>query len=202
MSDLPLGIDWHQLYKDTSVEAMPWFFEPLDPDIEGTLKLRRIPAGAALDIGTGPGTQAIELAKRGFTVTATDLSEAAVQYAKTRAEQSGITVSCVVDNVLKSAVSGMFDLIVDRGCFHVLPPAKRGVYIEQIERWIKPGGFLLLKCFSPLETRAGGPHRVTHEELIALFAPIFYDLEIVQSSYQGTLEPAPIAWFAVGHRRS
>ncbi len=201
MSDLPLGIDWQQLYKDTSVEAMPWFFEPLDPDIERALDLRQIPVGTALDIGTGPGTQAIELAKRGFAVTATDLSEAAVQQAIIRAEQAGTVVSWVVDNVLKSTVSGTFDLIVDRGCFHVLPPLKRGVYIEQIKRWIRPGGFLLLKCFSPLETRAGGPYRVTYEELTALFAPVFYDLEIVQSSYQGTLQPAPIAWFLTGHRK-
>ena len=38
-----------------------------------------------LDVGSGPGTQAIALARRGFRVTATDLSVAAVEGARQRA---------------------------------------------------------------------------------------------------------------------
>ncbi len=62
--------DWETLYRDQPVETMPWFHAGLDPDLDRALKERKITRGAVLDLGTGPGTQAIALAERGFAVTA------------------------------------------------------------------------------------------------------------------------------------
>lgn len=44
---------------------MPWYNEKLDADLENEMKLRKITKGRFLDLGTGPGTQAIQLAKMG-----------------------------------------------------------------------------------------------------------------------------------------
>ncbi|MBI1662851.1 MAG: class I SAM-dependent methyltransferase [Nitrosopumilus sp.] len=35
-----------------------------------------------MDLGTGPGTQALELSKIGFKVTGTDISQSAIEKAK------------------------------------------------------------------------------------------------------------------------
>ena len=43
-------------------EEMHWYFPALDPDLGKALEAYRIVSGTFLDIGTGPGTQAIELA--------------------------------------------------------------------------------------------------------------------------------------------
>src|SRR6266508_2149245 len=64
-----------ELYQQQEVESMPWFNPELDYDLEKALDELGLRSGSALDLGTGPGTQAIHLARRGFTVTATDISE-------------------------------------------------------------------------------------------------------------------------------
>src|ERR671921_1665967 len=74
--------DWETLYKNQKVESMPWYNENLDADLEEELERRKIIQGKILDLGTGPGTQAIKLHERGLSVTATDLSETAIKKAK------------------------------------------------------------------------------------------------------------------------
>lgn len=49
--------------------------------------------GSVLDLGTGPLTQAIALAERGFQVIAIDLSETAIHQAAAKANQKGLEVS-------------------------------------------------------------------------------------------------------------
>jgi SAM-dependent methyltransferase len=49
-------------------------------------------ASTILDVSCGIGTQAIGLAKKGFAVTASDLSEEAVTRAKSEGEQRGVAV--------------------------------------------------------------------------------------------------------------
>jgi methylase of polypeptide subunit release factors len=70
------------LYREQKVESMPWFNPDLDPDLVLALNRLNLHTGTALDLGTGPGTQAIALAERGFKVTATDISATAVQQAQ------------------------------------------------------------------------------------------------------------------------
>jgi 2-polyprenyl-3-methyl-5-hydroxy-6-metoxy-1,4-benzoquinol methylase len=76
--------DWETLYKSQRVETMPWYNENFDSDLEKELGERKITNNyyKFLDLGTGPATQAIWLAKRGFNVTGSDLSEAAVNRAR------------------------------------------------------------------------------------------------------------------------
>jgi hypothetical protein len=64
----PHGL-WDERYKDQPVETMPWFYADLDADLAQALDRLGIGSGKALDLGTGPGTQAIALAKRGLDVT-------------------------------------------------------------------------------------------------------------------------------------
>jgi 2-polyprenyl-3-methyl-5-hydroxy-6-metoxy-1,4-benzoquinol methylase len=70
---------WEELYQQQEIESLPWFNPELDDDLENALDEIGLQRGSALDLGTGPGTQAMELARRGFTVTATDISEAAIR---------------------------------------------------------------------------------------------------------------------------
>ena len=46
------------------------------------IRSQNITSGKFLDLGTGPGTQARLLAKRGFRVIGSDLSEAAIRRAR------------------------------------------------------------------------------------------------------------------------
>jgi 2-polyprenyl-3-methyl-5-hydroxy-6-metoxy-1,4-benzoquinol methylase len=193
--------DWPSLYRDQSAETMPWYFADLDPDVEQELATLGITRGRVLDIGTGPGTQAIELAARGFDVTGTDIAEAAIESARARARAKGVNVDFVVDDVLDSRVSGCFDVVIDRGCFHVFAPARRGDYVRTVADRLGPGGHLLLKCFSHLQPGDVGPYKFTADDIALCFTPAFDLVSARATIYHGTLEQKPQALSCVLVRR-
>lgn len=186
--------NWDELYKATPVEEMPWFSRELDHDLVAALKQRGITSGTFLDIGTGPGTQAVALAKLGFTVTGTDLSEAAIR----GAQGLKSPVTFVTDDVVHSKLSGPFNYIFDRGCFHVIDIKDRPAYVRTVSSLLTNGGVLFLKCFSVRETNiVDGPFRLTPAELRATFESQFKIESIVETEFRGTLTPNPKALFAV-----
>ncbi len=193
-------LDWESLYKTQKVETMPWYYENFDSDLERELDERKIaPDGDKkfLDLGTGPGTQAIWLARRGFKVTGSDLSEAAIKRAR-NVYASEKNVDFIVDDILNSKFKdNEFDYIFDRGCFHVFPPADRKKYIAKIRKILKNNGILFLKCFSNKEPMDEGPFKFSHEDIRELFNESFIIDSIKETVYQGTLDPLPKALFVV-----
>src|SRR5204863_7632146 len=85
--------------------------------------LRVLDAGAltgktVLEIGCGTGTNAIELARRGFEVTAVDYVEQPIQAARAKASGEKVKVDFRVADVLKDHVGGPYDILFDRGVYH------------------------------------------------------------------------------------
>ncbi|MDQ2996812.1 MAG: class I SAM-dependent methyltransferase [Chloroflexota bacterium] len=157
-------------------------------------------SGSALDLGTGPGTQASQLAQRGFDVTAVDISEAAIRRARDTAVAHGLAISWQQDDILATRLAGQFDLIFDRGCFHVLPAERRQEYISTVASLLKPGAYFFLKCFSQLQPGTQGPHRFTPELIRGLFGRQLQVRSVEETVYQGTLDPLPRALFCVLQR--
>jgi 2-polyprenyl-3-methyl-5-hydroxy-6-metoxy-1,4-benzoquinol methylase len=189
--------DWEKLYQDQNVESMPWFNPDLDPDLDQALTKLNLHTGTALDLGTGPGTQAMALAARGFKVTGTDISSTAIEKAQAVAKEKGLDILWRQDDILKSSLDQKFDVVLDRGCFHVFPPEQRQDYVRVVDGLIKPNGYLFLKCFSHLETREAGPYRFTPKEIKEIFNSRFNVLSVEQTVYQGTLDPFPHALFCI-----
>ncbi|MDP6419218.1 MAG: class I SAM-dependent methyltransferase [Candidatus Krumholzibacteria bacterium] len=201
MGELSSWPSWEERYREQPVEDMPWYSTELDEDLLTALRSREISAGHILDIGTGPGTQALELARLGFEVTATDLSESAIEHCCQLPGQEDLEIDWRVDDILNSQLSPSFDFIFDRGCFHVFPPEKRSVYIRTLRVLLHSGGLLFLKTFDKKEPRPEGPQRFHPEELRELFQRDFEILGIEETVYQGKLQPPPLALFAVMRRR-
>src|SRR2546426_234150 len=185
----------------SDVATLPWYNPDLDTDIERALKAHRLRGVRILDLGTGPGTQAMNLAKRGYDVVATDISASAIKKAKASAKEAGLSISFRVDNVLKSKLaSRLVDVIMDRGVFHVLPKGKRPLYVETVHRVLRPKGWLFLKCFSNKEPGTWGPLRIAERELIGSFRGPFEVRSVVESVFQGNVKPPPKALFATFRR--
>ncbi len=192
--------NWEELYRQESPERMPWYYPELDPDLRRTLDDRKLASGTFLDLGTGPGTQAIALAELGFDVTATDVSATAVDKAAKRAARRGVAARFVRDDVLDTRLAGPFDLAFDRGCFHVLAPGDRPRYVAELAKLLRPAGLLFLKCFSDQEPGTEGPYRFSASAIRAAFEPDFEILSVQQTVYHGTRVPLPWALFCVLRR--
>ena len=189
--------EWEQLYQDKDVESMPWYNPELDLDLDQALTQLNLHNSTALDLGTGPGTQAMALRVRGFNVTATDLSATAIQKAQRIAQDKGLDISWKQDDILNSTLDQDFDFVFDRGCFHVFPPERRQDYVGVVAHLIKPRGYLFLKCFSHLEPRQEGPYRFTPEQIKEIFSNQFNVLSVEETVYHGTLSPLPRALFCI-----
>ena len=194
--------DWDAYYKENEVEKMPWFEENLDLDIKEEIELKEIKKGNFLDLGTGPGTQAAQLAKIGFNVTGSDLSQNAVDKAKKLYSDP----SYVADDILNSKFpDNEFDFILDRGCFHVFDIEQRPNYVTQIKHILEKNGILFLKCMSVEEKILPddkGPNRLSKSELKQVFSNDFEIDSIKDTVYQGTMDPLPKALFAVLKKKS
>jgi cyclopropane fatty-acyl-phospholipid synthase-like methyltransferase len=191
---------WEALYQEREIESMPWFNPELDDDLKQALDELGLRDGSALDLGTGPGTQAMHLARRGFDVTATDISGTAIRLARGKAEAQGLAVTWEQDDILATRLTRQFDLIFDRGCFHVLAPERRQEYVSIVAGLLKTGGYLFLKCFSRLQPGDQGPYRFTPEQIWELFGSRLRMLSVKETIYQGTLDPLPRALFCIMQR--
>src|SRR5207245_10634146 len=111
---------WEGLYATSDVEDLPWYTPDLDKDFERALTGHRLQGKRILDLGTGPATQAMNLAKRGFDVIGTDISPSAIKKAKAAEKAAGRTIQLRGDDILTAKLpAGLVDVILDRGSFHV-----------------------------------------------------------------------------------
>jgi SAM-dependent methyltransferase len=178
---------------------MPWYHKKLDSDLEvEILEQKDLYKGRFLDLGTGPATQAVQIARKGYSVTGSDISQAAIRRAK-EVYGKERNVSFIVDNILDSNFKDdEFDYIFDRGCFHVLDPSDRLTYVREIKQILKEDGTLFLKCFSINEKREEGPYRFSKRQISEIFEKeSFKVIKIKDTVYQGTLDPLPAALFVV-----
>lgn len=193
---------WEQMYKDRAVETLPWYYPGLDPDFAAALERYGIDGGEVLDLCTGPGTQAMALAEMGFRVTAMDIAGSAVEKACARAREDGLDIVFHQDDILVSHLDRVFDLVMDRGCFHIFPRDERREYVPAVTRLIRPGGYLMIKCFSHLETRPEGPYRIAPDEIEQLFGEDFEILALQHTAFSGRNQKTPPkALFSVLRKR-
>ncbi|MCX5609791.1 MULTISPECIES: class I SAM-dependent methyltransferase [unclassified Streptomyces] len=141
---------WDGFYADRS-KPVPFFVAKPDENLVSYLDRGLITPGRALDLGCGPGRNALRLAALGFEVDAVDLSPAAIAWAEDRAREAGAGVRFHCGDAFAltaSELSGPYDLIYDSGCFHHLPPHRRISYLGLLDRVLAPGGHLALTCFA------------------------------------------------------
>ena len=141
---------WERFYADRS-RPVPFFAAKPDESLAAYLDEGLIAPGRVLDLGCGPGRNALYLASRGFEVDAVDLSPAALAWAGDRAQAAGVDVRFVCGDVFRLGAAGLtgpYDLVVDSGCLHHLPPHRRVSYLDLLDRVLAPGGHLALTCFA------------------------------------------------------
>lgn len=140
------GADWwDQFYADRD-KPVPFFVAKPDENLVSYLDSGLLEPGRALDLGCGPGRNAMHLADKGFAVDAVDLSPTAIAWARERAGDADIRFLC--GDAFTLDLGEPYDLIYDSGCFHHLAPHRRVSYLALLDRYLAPGGHLALTCFT------------------------------------------------------
>lgn len=186
----------------------PWDIGKPQRVIADSLNLVTSPV---LDAGCGTGENALFLASHGHQVTGIDFVDQAIQLARRKAAERGLTVEFQMkDAMTLGNWEKRFATVIDSGLFHVFSDEDRARYVAGLTHVTEPGGRLLLLCFSDQEPGTQGPRRVSQREIRAAFdgawtveeiraghADVRPDLEDVSFS-----EGGPKVWFAIIRRNS
>ena len=92
-----------------------------------------------LNVGCGPGTEAILLAKMGYEVTALDFSPQMIEYTKENAKLHNVSIKTVIGDAEDLPFEGdCFDAIVSNYAMWAIPNPQKAM--EEWHRVLRPGG--------------------------------------------------------------
>lgn len=141
-----------------------------------------LPPGAALDVGSGEGADAIWLASRGWKVTGVDLSQAALDHAARHATEAGVDVAWRQADVMSwDPAPEQYDLVSAQ--YVHLPGPSRDALHRRLAAAVRPGGTLLIVGHHPTDLavttlrRPRLPHLMfTAEEIATVLDPSEWDI--------------------------
>ena len=174
MSDLTR---WDERYAKGDT---PW--ETSEPASELQRVLAEIPIRPcrALELGCGTGANAVWLAQQSFDVTAVDLSTLAVERARRRADEAGVSVRFLVADVLNPPpeLVGPFDFFFDRGCYHVVRRVNVAEFLHSLKSISAAGAEGLILTGNAKEPHSPGPPVVSEAEIRKEFGGAFEILSL------------------------
>ncbi|OGW81070.1 MAG: methyltransferase [Omnitrophica bacterium GWA2_52_8] len=183
---------WNSVYRMKTPEQVSWFQPRLEKSLEliaisGVDKKERI-----LDAGGGASTLAGDLLTRGYeNITVLDISGQALQKAKDRLGKTADNMTWIEANITKvDLLEDSIALWHDRAVFHFLTAEKdRWAYAKTLNKALKPGGYLILACFSlegPSKCSGLEVMRYSPETLSRELGPGF---SLVQSDFENHKTP-------------
>jgi len=138
---------WDGFYADRT-KRIPFFVDKPDENLVRYVEQLEIPVNWVLELGSGPGRNALYLAEHGSQVDAVDLAKTSVDWANDRARERQLDVSFRQANLFDlSFEQGAYDFVYDSGCFHHIAPHRRNDYIRVVSDALRPGGCFALTCF-------------------------------------------------------
>lgn len=109
------------------------------------------PKGRILDIGCGEGRHTLLFAQAGYFSVGVDLQPLAIRRARQFAKAKGVKKGFrfVLGDVFSLPFeANSFDVLIDYGCLHHVKKKDFSKYLESTLPLLRPGGYLLLSCFS------------------------------------------------------
>lgn len=162
---------YEQLYAHAGFDSarVPWADLAPNPNLTAWLDREQVRGDgmAALVVGCGLGDDAEELHRRGFDVTAFDISPTAIAWSRRRFPASAVRYT--VADLLQAPpeFAGSFKFVLEAYTLQAMPPTLRAAGLGTIPHFVAPGGSLLIICRGRDETDPAGdlPYPLTRREL-------------------------------------
>jgi methyl halide transferase len=180
----------------------PWDSGQVSEELVRVLNLGLFPGVNVLEIGCGTGTNAIELARRGYAVTALDYVEAALKLAREKAAKAGAKIEFKAADVTKDNLGGPYDLVFDRGVYHSVRKIDLQGFLTRIKAATRPGSRWLSLAGNANETTEYGPPRVHEQEIRSELEGDFEILQLREFRFGTAKEDfRPLGWSILMKRR-
>lgn len=141
---------WQSVYERKSPDAVSWYRPHLEQSLAFIDRACLSPHARIVDVGGGASTLVDDLLDRGFdNLAVLDLADAALQVSQARLGARAAKVDWIVGDVTTPLLGDhSVDFWHDRAVFHFLTePEARAAYLAQVDRSVKPGGFVLVATF-------------------------------------------------------
>jgi uncharacterized protein YdhG (YjbR/CyaY superfamily)/SAM-dependent methyltransferase len=190
---------WDDAYRDNET---PWDIGRPQPAIVRIAEWGGL-VEPVLDSGCGSGEHALLAASMGLKAKGVDVSQTAIERARAKARQRGLSAEFLVGDVLDLGdiprLEPPFHTVIDTGCFHTFANADRPLYASSLASVTDTGALLHLLCFSEDTPGTYGPRRVTEGEIHATFSRDWRVESIEPASFAVSSlwsGPTPSAWLA------
>jgi 2-polyprenyl-3-methyl-5-hydroxy-6-metoxy-1,4-benzoquinol methylase len=135
---------WNQYWNDLAdLTKSHWESGQPDKNLQAWFNSNPKPK-KVLEIGCGTGTDSIWMAQQGCDVTAVDVSQKILDEAYKRSMLAGVNINFMNLDLTESTIDGYFDLVYDRGCFHLYNyETDRIKFVTAVAQLLKPNGIWL-----------------------------------------------------------
>jgi len=142
---------WQNVYLSKGEQQVSWTQADPQPSLGLIEKFAHGRDASIIDVGGGASRLVDALLAHGFAkITILDLSEAALQSAKTRLGEQGAVVQWIAADATAWQPPLAFDVWHDRAAFHFLVEEEdRTAYVERLHAGVKPGGHAIIATFAP-----------------------------------------------------
>ncbi len=195
--------DWNERYQfgDT-----PWDTGAPEEVLVDFVEQAGLANARVLEVGCGTGTNALWLASRGLDVVGIDVSDRAIDLARAKAAQAEVPGAVrfeIVDFLSTQPDGGPFDLVFDRGVFHVFDASDaRARFASQVAASLAPNGhWLSLIGSTEGPPRDEGPPRRSVRDIANAIEPVLEIVDLRTAAFDTTRADAPRAWRCLSRLR-
>lgn len=194
----PVREEYRQRYETGTAR---WDTGVPNPELVRVIGAGLLPGRTVLEFGCGTGTNAVEMARRGYRVTAIDIVDLPIERAREKARNAHVAVDFRVGDLTTADLGGPYDILFDSGVYHGIRLRDLAAFQKTLAKVSRTGTRWLSIAGNAKDPDPNGPPVVSEDEFRAELGPLFRFLEVRE--FRPTLRDnlRPLFWSILMERR-